>query len=69
MRDESEKHRVSSTYIIIEEVTDCIPSLQILYKVARVFPPPQMEVDPRGKASFLLQIGVYEYPFEFKVWG
>jgi hypothetical protein len=67
MRDESEKHRVSSTCINIEGVADNLPLLQILYKVARVFPPPQMVVDPRAKAAFVLQIGVYEYPFEFKV--
>jgi hypothetical protein len=38
-----------------------------MYKVIRVWPPPNVNVDPRGKASFAISPGVYEYPFEFKV--
>ena len=38
-----------------------------MYKVIRVWPPPNVNVDPRGKASFSISPGLYEYPFEFKV--
>ena len=38
-----------------------------MYKVIRVWPPPNVNVDPRGKARFAISPGLYEYPFEFKV--
>jgi hypothetical protein len=38
-----------------------------MYKVMRVWPPPNVNVDPKGKASFAVTPGLYEYPFEFKV--
>jgi hypothetical protein len=32
-----------------------------------VFPPPNMELDPRGKGVYALAPGMYTYPFDFKV--
>ncbi|KAF2664206.1 hypothetical protein BT63DRAFT_103317 [Microthyrium microscopicum] len=40
---------------------------KLLYKMQRVFPPPNVQVNPREKMSFQLAPGSYEYPFEFKI--
>jgi hypothetical protein len=40
---------------------------QILYRIAKVFPPPNMELDSKGKGVYSFAPGVYTYPFDFKV--
>lgn len=43
------------------------PVLQILYKVANVFPTPEVFQNGAGPTSWTFAAGSYNYPFQFKV--
>ena len=44
-----------------------LTGLQILYKVQVVWPPYKLQDDTWNQRSYTLNVGQYEYPFEFKV--
>jgi hypothetical protein len=55
------------THKVANSVFAAMLTGQLMYKIVRVWPPPNVHVDPRGKANFVISPGLYEYPFEFKV--
>jgi hypothetical protein len=74
----SERQDKKKTELEVHKVSEYLPGMvkkdsrsnvlfQLLYKVATVFPTPELQQSASKGSSFTLQAGNYEYPFRFKV--